>query len=135
MMSSCWVRSHEVQQVQVQGLVPLSWQSLLSVQAGGWKDGAQSCRKDLVVLVEGKLNMSSNVPSQPRKPTVSWAASKAVWPAGWGSDPAPVLCAGEASPGVLRPDVESSVQERHGAVGVHPEEGHKNDPRDGTPLL
>jgi len=25
------------------------------------------------------------------------------------------------------------VQERHGAVGVHPEEGHKNDPRDGTP--
>jgi len=28
------------------------------------------------------------------------------------------LCAGEASPGIL-----------------HPEEGHKNDPRDGTPLL
>ena len=25
------------------------------------------------------------------------------------------------------------VQERHGAVGVHPEEGHKNDPRVGTP--
>ena len=23
--------------------------------------------------------------------------------------------------------------ERHGPVGVHPEEGHKNDPRDGTP--
>jgi len=31
--------------------------------------------------------------------------------------------------------VESSVQERHGSVGAHPEEGHKNDPRDGTPLL
>ena len=31
--------------------------------------------------------------------------------------------------------MESSVQERHGAVGAHPEEGHKNDPRDGTPLL
>ena len=27
-----------------------------------------------------------------------------------------------------------SVQERHGAVGAHPEEGHRNDPRDGTPL-
>jgi len=31
--------------------------------------------------------------------------------------------------------VASSVQERHGAVGAHPEEGHKNDPKDGTPLL
>ena len=29
--------------------------------------------------------------------------------------------------------MESSVQERRGAVGVHPEEGHRNDPRDGTP--
>ena len=44
------------------------------------------------------------------------------------------LCS-ETSPGVLHPDVESSAQERHGAVGVHPEEGHKNDPRAGTALL
>ena len=29
--------------------------------------------------------------------------------------------------------MESSVQDRHGPFGVHPEEGHKNDPRDGTP--
>ena len=34
----------------------------------------------------------------------------------------------------LHPDVESSVQESHEPVRVHPEEGHKNDPRDGTPL-
>jgi len=47
----------------------------------------------------------------------------------------PLLCTGEASPEVLHPDVESSVQERHRPVGAHPEEGHKNDPRDGTPLL
>ena len=46
---------------------------------------------------------------------------------GEGGDPAPLLCAGEASPGVLHPDVESSVQEGHRPVGAHPEEGHKND--------
>ena len=27
------------------------------------------------------------------------------------------------------------MQKRHGLVGVHKEEGHKNDPRDGTPTL
>ena len=42
---------------------------------------------------------------------------------------------GEASPGVPRPDGESSVQERCGPVGAHPEKGHKNYLRDGTPLL
>ena len=52
-----------------------------------------------------------------------------------GSYLAPLLCAGETQLGVLHPDVESSGQERCGSVGVHPEKGHKNDPRDGiTPL-
>jgi len=51
---------------------------------------------------------------------------------GEGGDPAPLLSAGEASPGVRCPDVKSSVQERHGPVGACPEEGHKNDPRDVT---
>jgi len=36
---------------------------------------------------------------------------------------------------ILHPDVESSVQERHGPAGVRPEEGHKNDPMGGTLLL
>jgi len=31
--------------------------------------------------------------------------------------------------------VESSVQERHGPVGVHPEKGHKTNPWNGTLLL
>jgi len=51
---------------------------------------------------------------------------------GEGRDPAPLPCTGEISPGVLHPDVESSL---HGHVRARPEEGHKNDPRDGTPLL
>jgi len=52
-----------------------------------------------------------------------------------GCDSAPLLCAGEASPGVLCPGVESSVQERHRPVGVHPEKGHKNGLWNGTPIL
>ena len=75
------------------------------------------------------------MPSQPRKPTVCWAASKAAWPAGQGGDPAPLLFADETSPGVPCPDVKSSVQERHRPVETCPEEGHKNDPRDGILLL
>ena len=52
-----------------------------------------------------------------------------------GGDSAPLLRSDETSSGVLRPDVESSVQERCGPVGVHPEEGYKNNPRNGIPLL
>ena len=66
--------------------------------------------------------------SQPRKPTVSWAALKEIWPAGGRGGPVPLLCAGETSPGVLHPAVESSVQERCGPVGVCTEESLKNDP-------
>jgi len=47
-------------------------------------------------------------------------------------DPAPLLCAGEASLGALCPNVEYSAKERWGPVGARPKEGHKNDPRYGT---
>jgi len=32
------------------------------------------------------------------------------------------------SPGILCPEVESSVKERHGPVGMHPGKGHRNEP-------
>ena len=50
-------------------------------------------------------------------------------------DSAPLLCSGETSPGVLRSALEPSPQEGHGAVGVGPKEGYKNDLRAGAPLL
>ena len=37
--------------------------------------------------------------------------------------------------GVLRPALEPSAQEGHGAVGVGLREGHKDDSRAGAPLL
>lgn len=51
---------------------------------------------------------------------------------GEGGNPAPLFCAGETFPGVVHPDVGSSV---HGPVGEHPEKGYKNDTGDGVPPL
>jgi len=46
--------------------------------------------KDLGVLGDEKLDM--NVHVQPRKPTMSWAASPAVWAAGREICPSAPLC-------------------------------------------
>jgi len=51
------------------------------------------------------------------------------------TDTATLLCSGETPLGVLRPALEPPAQEGHGTVGAGPEEGDKNDPRAGTPLL
>ena len=52
-----------------------------------------------------------------------------------GGDSAPLLRSGESSPVVLHPGLEASAQGRHGSVGAGPEEGRKDDPRAGLPLL
>jgi len=41
---------------------------------------------------------ATDVHSQPRRPTVPWAVSPAVWAQGEGGDSAPLLCSGETLP-------------------------------------
>ena len=86
------------------------------------------------VLVDGKLDMSQRCALAVQKASCILGCIKRSVASRLREVSLP-LCSGETSPGVLHPDVESSVQERHGPVGACPEEGHKNDPRDGKPLM
>jgi len=95
-----------------------------------------SPEEDLGLLVDEKLNVTQRCVLTAQKAncipgciksSVASRAREGILP----------LCSALMRPqlGVLRPALEPSAQERHGPVGVGPEEGHKNDQRDGTPLL
>ena len=80
----------------------------------------------------GSWTWTSNVPKQPRKPTIFWATSKEVWSSGW-ERWSTLHCWGLNRSTASRCWV--LIQERCGYVVAHPEKGHKNGPRVGTLLL
>ncbi|GAB0189970.1 hypothetical protein GRJ2_001462300 [Grus japonensis] len=92
--------------------------------------------KDLGILIDEKLNMSRQCcacspESQPCPALHQKRCDQQVE----GGDPAPLLYSCETPPGVLHPPLGAPVEERHGAVGGSPEEGHEADQRAGAPLL
>ncbi|GAB0189937.1 mitochondrial enolase superfamily member 1 [Grus japonensis] len=92
--------------------------------------------KDLGVLIDEKLNMSWQCCAcSPESQPCPGLHQKKCGQQVEGGDPAPLLGSGETPPGVLRPALGAPVQERHGAVGASPEEGHEADQRAGAPLL
>ena len=94
----------------------------------GWIESSPE-KKDLGVLVDEKLNMTQERALAAQKVNHTLGCIKSSVAA----DSAPPLRSGETPPGVLHPALEPSAQERHGPVGVGPEDDRKQ--RAGRPLL
>ena len=92
-----------------------------------------TAKKDLGVLVNEKLDMSQQCVLAVQKANCIPGCIK-ISILSWLRDMILALYSALVRPHleVLCPDVESSVQERHGAVGACPEEGHNDDPRSRT---
>jgi len=92
--------------------------------------------KDLWALVGERLDMSHQCVLAAQKANhILGCIKRSVASRSREGDSAPLLCSGETLPGVLRLALEHPAQEGHGAGGGGPEEGHKDDPRAGAPLL
>ena len=126
---------HEDQEGQVQGPVSGSRHPPVSRQAGGWRDW-EPCWEGLGSTGGWKAGHESPVcTGSPKGQLHLGLHPQQHGQQVDGGDSAPLLCSGETPLGVLCPALEPSAQERHGPVGGGPEECHKNDRRDGTPLL
>jgi len=90
--------------------------------------------KDLWLLMDERLDMSQQCALTAQKANRILGCIKSSTASRSREGILP-LCSGETSLGVLHRALEPSAQEGHGPVGASPEEGHKDDPRAGAPLL
>jgi len=87
-------------------------------------DREQSCGEGLAGLVGDKLDMSRQRALTAQKANHLLGCIKRSV-ASQGGESAPLLRSGETPPGVLRPALEPSAQDRPGPVGAGPEEATK----------
>ena len=100
---------------------------------GEWNESSP-VQKDMGGLVDKKLNRTRECALAVRKANCTLGYVKSSMAIRSREVILP-LCSGRTPLGILHPALQPSAQERHGAVGAGPEEGHKNDQKDGTPLL
>ena len=115
-------------------LTPGSRQTHYQYKLGDERIKFSPAKKDLGV-VDGKLDMSQQCVLTAQKANHILICTARSMASRLRKVILPLYSALVTSPGVLHPNVEFPVQERHGPVGVRPEKGDKEDPRDGTPIL